>query len=219
MEKALMHYGVMGMRWGVKKEKTINTREDRFVLKKGTVINRMSSRPDETMTGRKYATFRKLDALGYMIRSMPFQKTYNMKMKVTKDLIAPSKKERVDAFIEMLRKDKTAIRTLSEAQSRMQIFGTADSFEKRYKKMTEAQLRARAYNDLSLNIGFDDKLRESYFKVLKKHGYNMVLDDTDAQALSHSPIIVFDSKDTLKIASVDKVTISYLANFIKNKEA
>jgi hypothetical protein len=215
MNNKIEHTGIMGMKWGVRKNSSVNTRSDRFVLKKGTILNRATTNPNETNTGKAYATFKKWDSLGYMARSMPFMKTFNMRMKVTKDLISPSKKERVDAFIDLCKKNGTMLKTLSEAQHQQIKFKSASAFEKQYHKMSEAQLRARAYNDLSLALGFNKEIRDTYFKELKKRGYNMVLDDTDAQALAHSPIIIFERAGSLKVASVDRVTVKYLYDFAK----
>jgi len=211
----LKHSGVLGMKWGVRKSSLVNTRTDRFILKKGTILNRATTNPNETNTGKAYATFKKWDSIGYMARSMPFVKTFNMRMKVTKDLISPSKQERVDAFIDLCKKNGTMLKTLSEAQHQQLKFKSASAFEKQYHKMAEAQLRAKAYNDFSLALGFNKEIRDTYFRELKKRGYNMVLDDTDAQVLSNSPIIVFDRGDTLKVASVDRVTVKYLYDFSK----
>jgi hypothetical protein len=216
-DNELEHIGVLGMKWGHRKSEisSINTRTDKFILKKGTIINRASTRDNEKNVGRTYATFKKWDAVGYMARSLPFQKTFNMRMKLTEDLVSPSKKERIDAFIDLMKKDKTFSKNLAEAQHKMVKFKTAEAFEKQYKKMSEAQLRAKAYNDLSLELGFDETVRKKYFNELKKRGYNMVLDDTDAQALSNSPIIIFDRAKSLRVASVDRVTLNYLKDFIK----
>jgi hypothetical protein len=211
----LEHVGIKGMKWGVRKS-SLNTRTDRFVLKKGTIINRATTNPNEINKGKAYATFKKWDSVGYMARSMPFVKTFNMRMKLTKDLVSPSKKERIDTFIELASKDKKFLGSLAEAQHKQIKFKSASAFEKQYRKMTEAQLRAKGYNDLSLALGFSKEVRDKYFKEIKRRGYNMLLDDTDAQALAHSPIIILERQGSLKVASIDKVTVNYLVNFAKN---
>lgn len=216
----LEHYGVKGMRWGVRKDRktSVKTRTEGFILKKGSSLNRVSSITNERNEGKAYATFKKWDSVGYMARSMPFMRTFNMNMVVTRDLVAPSKKERIDAFIDLMKKDDSFATSLAEAKSRQEIFGNKKAFEDRYKKMSEAQLRAKAYNDLAVNMGFDKKVRDLYFKELKKRGFDMVIDDADAQAISHSPIIIFNRENSLKIASVDKVTIKYLLDFMRRDE-
>ena len=219
-KRYLQHYGTKGMQWGVRKKRksSVKTRSDQFVLKKGLTISRISTIKDESHKGKAYASFKKWDSIGYMARSMPFQKTFNMTMVLKEDLISPSKKERIDAFIALAKKkDGIMLKSLGEAQHDMMKFRSAAVYEKRYKKMAEAQLRARAYRDMTANLNFNEALRKQYFKELKKRGFNMILDDADAQTFAHSPIIVFDRGKSLKIASIDRATIKYLLNFAKKE--
>lgn len=211
MDDHLEHVGVLGMRWGRRKtEDSLDTRKDGFVIKKGSVINRTTANPNELHSGKMYASFKKFDSLGYMARSLPFTTTFNMRMTVTKDLISPSKRARVDAFIDLCRTDGTFLRNVADGFYNTTKIYSPEVFEQRYKKMSEAQLRARAYENMSVTLNFDKTVRDKYFGELKKRGYNMVLDDADAQVVSNSPIIVFDRGDTLKVASIDRVTWGYL---------
>ena len=219
-KRYLQHYGTKGMQWGVRKKRksSVNTRSDRFVLKKGTTISRVSTTKKESHKGKAYASFKKWDSIGYMARSMPFVKTFNMTMVLKENLVSPSKKERIDAFIDLAKKkDGVLLKTLSEAQHDMVKVKSAAAFEKRYKKMAEAQLRAKAYKDMAQNLAFNESLRKQYFKELKKRGFNMTIDDADAQVLANSPIVVFDRGKSLKVASVDRVTIKYLIDYMKKE--
>lgn len=214
--RTLRHHGVKGMRWGVRKQRPEITSEN-IVIKKGTVLNRVSTRADESHTGHAYATFKKKDSLGYMQRSMLFGATYNMKLLATEDLIAPSQKQRVDAFVELMKTSKTFSQSMAQAQAKQQIFGTEKGFQKKYDKLIAAGQEAKAYKDFKVTIGFNKDLQKQYFDNLKKKGFNLTLDEADAGVLSESPIIVLDRKNSLKLVSVDKVTMDFLKDFKNNQ--
>jgi len=212
----IKHYGVPGMKWGVRKQRPAISSEN-LVIKKGTVLNRVSTRSDESNAGHAYATFKKKDSLGYMQRSMLFGATYNMKMVATEDLIAPSQKQRVDAFVELMKNSKTFSQSMAQAQAKQQIFGSEKGFQKKYDKLITTGKEANAYKDFKVVIGFNKDLQKQYFDNLKKKGFNLTLDEADAGVLSESPIIVLDRKNSLKVVSVDKVTMDFLKDFKANQ--
>lgn len=221
----LYHYGIKGMKWGIRKKRDKKNDEfkssktEGFTLKKGTTIHRVSSIDNEKNEGHAYATFKNKDSVGYVRRSMLFnQKGYDMTMKVTKDLVSPSRKERVDAFIELCQNDKQFLNDLATASSKFRIVKDPKQIEKieaSYRSMSEKQLRTRGYNDLSLQIGFDKTVRDKYFKNLSDKGYNMIIDDQDAQLLSDSPIIIFDRGSSLEVIATNKITREYLKDLKK----
>jgi hypothetical protein len=216
MTNKLKHFGIPGMRWGHRKERELST--DNLVIKKGTVLNRVSTVSNETNSGHAYATFKKKDSIGYMQRSMLFAPTYNMKLIAKEDLIAPSEKQRVDAFIDLMRKDGTFSQSMAKAQAKQQIFGTEKGFQKKYDQLIAAKKEAEAYKDFKIVIGFNKELQSKYFSELKKKGFNLTLDEADAGVLSESPIIVLDRAKSLKLAQVDKVTMDFLKDYKNSTE-
>jgi|WetSurSiteA1Bulk_404760.scaffolds.fasta_scaffold10013_3 hypothetical protein len=210
-DSELEHTGVKGMKWGVRKQPEIGS--DNLIIRKGTILNRVSTRPNEEHSGHAYATYKKKDSIGYMQRSMFFGKTFNMKMVVTKDLIAPSQKQRIDTFVELMRKDGTFSQSLAKAQAKQRIFGSEKRFQKEYDKLISTGKEAKAYKDFKITIGFNKELQKKYFDNLKKKGFNLTLDEADAGVLSESPIIVLDRKDSLKVVSVNPVTLSFIRDF------
>jgi hypothetical protein len=200
------------MHWGQRKEKTYST-NDQIVIKKGTILNRVSTINNETNSGHAYATFKKKDSVGYMQRSMLFGPTFNMKMVANEDLISPSQKDRVDTFVELMRKDGTFSKSLAEFQGKQQIFGTEKGYQKRYEKLIATRREAEAYKDFKVGIGFNKNLQKKYFTALKKKGFNLLPDEVDSEFLSESPVIILDRKKSLTVLSVDKVTRDFLKDF------
>ena len=204
----LYHHGVIGMKWGVRKERQ-RTPSDAVVVRKGSIIRRLSTVDNETHEGKAFATFETKDAVGYMRRSMALrQKSFSMEMRATEDLISPSKKARVDAFMELMKNDEFFAQNLSEVSSKTRIFKSSEAIQKTYSKMTDDQLRSKAYSDLALALATDEKgkVRDAYFKKLTEKGYNMVVDDMDAQLLARNPIVVFDRGKSLEVLSTKLVT-------------
>ena len=136
------------------------------------------------------------------------QKSFSMEMRATEDLISPSKKARVDAFMELMKNDEFFAQNLSEVSSKIRLFKSSEAIQKTYSKMTDDQLRSKAYNDLALALATDEKgkVRDAYFKKLTEKGYNMVVDDMDAQLLARNPIVVFDRGKSLEVLSTKLVT-------------
>ena len=106
----LAHFGVQGMKWGVRKvvdqssgRKAIDYTTEGFVIKKGSEMHRISGVMNEINKGSGYASFLEEDAKVYRDIGKVFSKVglkqFDMTLKVKKDLVSPSQKERVNVFL------------------------------------------------------------------------------------------------------------------------
>lgn len=215
----LYHYGVKGMKWGVRrcrpKDKKINTKNDSFVLKKGTTIHRSTYADERNYDGHAFATFKEKDAKGYASRNRRFnrgKKTYDMTMIATEDLVSPSKKERIDTFIKLMMSDPKFNEAYKTQKQTYQLL--KDPSKAKKIEQTVDGLR-KEYSMFAVSLGGSATLRERYFSELNKKGYNMIIDDADAGIVSNSPVIVFDRKKSLEVVSINEVNREYLRSLRK----
>lgn len=214
----LYHIGVLGMKWGVRKkvETSTNTRKDAFVLKKGTTIHRTTYNQNEVNKGHAYATFKPKDAKGYAFRQKLFSGgkiTYDMSMKAKENLISPSKKERVETFVNLMLKDPDFVKAHQTQKAMYTLMKTPEKkteIEQNIKKLQ------REYEMFAVELGGNETLRQKYFAELNKKGYNMIIDDADAAVVSNSPIVIFDRGKSLEIVQVNTVNREYLKTLGKS---
>ena len=99
-KNALKHYGVIGMKWGVRKEDQLTSGGR---ITKGTKINRLTTNPNEENSGSTYAIAKtKLGSypegeknfIADWISNDPNAQLYQIDMKLKTDLILPSMTEK-----------------------------------------------------------------------------------------------------------------------------
>lgn len=106
-----------GMKWGVRKDKGYSTtiNDGSLTIRKGSNIHRITSNPEEH-NGHAYAAFTDKDVQHYKHSvtswiteaSDDFDsvRVFDMSMKVTKDLVAPNERKKIDTFIKLLSNDE-----------------------------------------------------------------------------------------------------------------
>lgn len=217
----LYHFGVKGMKWGVRKDRRytdkVDTRKDAFILKKGSHIHRSTYNSEEiNRDGHAFATFKIKDAKGYASRNKFFsggKKTFDLTMIAKEDLISPSRKERVSTFVELMVNDPK----FKEAyQAQKQTYQLIKNPNKAKKIDQTIKGLEKEYEMFAVSLGGNKELQKRYFSELNKKGYNMVIDDADAAIISNSPIIVFDRQKSLEVVSINEVNRKYLKQLGKD---
>ena len=232
-ESSLQHYGIKGMKWGVrryqkkdgslttagknrysdeeKEASKINTKKDSFVLKKGTTIHRSTyNAEDANREGHAFATFKAKDAKGYARRNKLFsggKKTFDLEMIAKEDLISPSKKERIDTFVNLMLTDPKFKEAYQKQKQTYQLLKDPSKAKKIEQTVKGIQ---REYSLFTVSLGGSADLRDRYFSELNKKGYNMIIDDADAEIIADSPIIIFDRQKSLEVISINEVNRDYL---------
>lgn len=221
-DQELLHYGIKGMRWGVRRTREQLGYEDKIVVKKGTMAQRITSNPHETNSGKTYISYKELDNLRYVAESQeglnvwsaesPYG--YKVKLKLTNDLVSPSYNERVDAFIKATLKDDAQkvgneiynANNLSKIMAR-ENNKKAKEFVKGFQDKKVKITLDEAYADFSRSLMNSEHNRKIFFDELKNRGYNAVIDDNDAKGdWVEAPMIVFEREKNLKQVSYTKLT-------------
>lgn len=191
-----------------------------FVSKNAT-LKRITMTPEAEAAGRMYVSklpedsnFYKavLPAIGPQTKG-PLgggkkaykQAQYEVEMKVIKKLSAPSEKERIDTFMEILeqpvvkvgKKEMTGREFLTKNG-----YGTLGS-----KKLSTQEYGLETWNDFVRTQGkADSPINTAYFDKIKEKGFNALPDDYDRGRLTKAPLILLDPEGTIKVKTVRKLT-------------
>lgn len=191
-------------------------------IKKGSIVQHVMSTPTKDLSNRDYLFVAATEADkknygGFFAALTKYRndvdKMYKMNMTATHDLVSPSKRERVDTFIEIYKEDPVRVsRQLAEFNKRNyagQYKETVDELAKKYSRMSMYQLRNMGYYTYA-NSWFDPEagtLRDMRDK-LERRGYNAIIDDNDKRSFvqSEAPLIVFNIMDNLGDIRVTELT-------------
>ena len=160
----------------------------------GTVFSRITAYKDESLDGRMYTTFLPGDndkyqgVYGPVLRSRTMKaRLYVSKMTTGEDVRSPSHRRRVELYADMLR----------------ELSGQPDTPEVRAKYNQKA---LDNYNIFARQLVVKSPTSDRYFDMVRKAGYNAILDDNDAGQLSDMPMILLNPKATVKSRQMEPLT-------------
>lgn len=206
-ETYLMHYGVKGMKWGVRKDRYDETLSRDYVVKKGTSVQNISSGKQEgrgdrliygALTERDKAQYRGMFA---MFKADPHVNQYI----VDKDIRIPSQKRAVELFQKMIREDpKSAVESIAKARAEVTLLGNvgkclkmdyASRLTRKFQSKGSDWVQTKGYElfNQSFFAYKESKFRDQYVSRLQKLGYDAMTDVNDMNNgyKSDKPIILF----------------------------
>lgn len=203
----LRHYGVKGMKWGVRKDKTVYGRKEDSVIPKGTQLGRVSlTKEDPTYDNKKYVSYTPKDHkkwekyLGktYSTRG---RDTYNIMYETTKDIKvvsgAQSGKRFVDEFL-MSEKSSQAISDTEKALTMMKMYPSSV-----YDIKNGEVIGLKPAHMASLNMAAQTETGKQFVQNMLNDGYGAVA-DVHGRNTAYDPLIILGPDDKLKKASVSK---------------
>ena len=203
----LNHYGILGMRWGVRRDRYNDTNSKGIRLEKGSSIHRIANVGDEKQGGMKYAAFKKADIEEYEFALGGGENKFNFNYKLKEALISPNEKRQVDAFLETIK--DVGISEVSKSLKAKSKLTTLKGIEKELTKATSGNEKSKIKTyDKFMELLYAKELapvRDAYFNKLHKEGYNMLIDSSDKGVISDAPVIIFNGQKSLAFVSKKKI--------------
>jgi hypothetical protein len=180
----------------------------------GSELKRVSTSKEKKLRENVYASYTKDDITRYHglipmgggggVGGRNYKKHYELTLKATQDLVAPSPKARVDAFISLV--DTPALTMKNGQVITGREYMAKNGYAKEIKTLSTQQVGLAMYDTFVYAQTTKTPLNSAYYNKLKAAGYNALIDDNDAGRLSDKPLIILNPSGTIKTMSVRKLS-------------
>lgn len=225
----LYHYGVKGMKWGVRRSQDELDRlagraykveygsDGSYILKKGSTLHRVSANTNPNRKGYAYVSFINEDVKGYRKEIAQWLdeengggvKTFDLTMKATKDIRVPSEVTKVNTFLDLIGHNK--IDTIDMAVLNYnstyngKLVGKPQRLRDSMIKKGLDENTATAYALFSMCLYKNQDYKDVFFKSLRDQGYDAVEDLEDSFSHRINPLIIFERENSLKVTKVSEL--------------
>lgn len=222
----LKHFGVKGMKWGVKKKFYKDHMNTDRVLKKGFEIQNISTNKKREITNNPiYGAYTNHDKQAYSgsyAKNIMWygDKAYTNSLVLTKDVKIPSQKKSVDVFMELYNKDPKGMSdSIGKAYAELDYFHgiskirnfNANRISKKLQSKGQDWMENKGYLmfNQSMMSTTENTARNKYYELLIKKGFNAISDVNDVQSGygSDDPIIFINPKNTIKNVKSRQLTV------------
>ena len=232
----LYHYGVKGMKWGVRRYEDESGHltpagrkrygEDRYKLnkdgsieiQKGAELQRIvdGKMSKEGIKGQTYASIGKNDNNQYMNILAKSGTSKVLKLTAKSVLKSPSSEEAADIYINVLKNNSKALSEFKQMKSFAEESKAVTDFDNTLKKALSNKATAKEKSELyrlaNYLFVYDDQIQSSkkqFYKEVQNKGYNILRDEYDSlSGVVKSPIIILDGESSVSIKSSKIVTNS-----------
>ena len=209
----LQHYGILGMKWGVRRERgpdgkvlkigdPKNLSNKKTIVKAGETCYRISRSKNEVDTGITFVFTNKDDAMkfGNQMAKVYGDKQFLLEMKVKENLISPSERERVETFL--------------DGYKNLELKNLIDDISKQERvKDPDGDPLLEKYRAYSIAVSRNPVVQRAVGTLGLQKGYNSIVDDfmrgypklgpTDKNPMdsADSAMIVFTRSSSLETTS------------------
>ena len=214
-EDFLEHFGVKGMKWGVRKEKDLINSHSR-IIKKGTNVQNITSQKFVKMNRHLYAAYTPYDKTRYthMMGTNGYEgEAYKNDFVVKRDIKLPSDKQIVNAFVKTVKSNPEKVaRDMTVAQKNLYQYSLKNKkyFDREISKISNDDVKTgekltKQYIDLIYSN--DTKIsRDLFFGNLIREGFDGMSDAHDREFGLQDPLIIFNPSNVLGEVKSVKLT-------------
>lgn len=228
MSNYLIHYGVKGMKWGVRRDKEELDRlagraykvdyesDGGYTIKKGSKLHRVSANTNPNRKGYAYVSYIDEDVKGYRKEIAQWLdeehggiKTFDLTMKATKDIRVPSEVTKVNTFLDLIGNNKIDVTDMIILRQNNTY---NDKLVGKPQRLRDAMVKkgldenvATAYALFSMCLYKNNEYKDVFFKKMKEQGYDAIEDLEDSLSHRINPLIIFERENTLKVTKVSEL--------------
>lgn len=230
MNNSLFHWGIPGMKWGVRKQNRLSNKVK--VFKAGKEFHNISA-GERNLKSAVYTSHTKKDNALYRNKySAELRLLFDAKnirdntLVAKKDIKVASEKASVESFIKLYKKDPVGMgKHLANVKMQTDFFralgkyvgiDTTKSLIEKYSNAGDKFIKEKGYDLFDKGLVFNSPKRTEYFDSLIKQGFSAKIDNNDkSSGFVQEPLIFFKGSSSLKLVKSVEFTKDELDTLVE----